>query len=415
MRTPRSRAQVSPLLAGGMPVVFRSRCLIPALWSLVGCASVPAGRSAVDAVTVRGAKQVDDSDVTDKLATSKSPKFLGLFRGVVFDYEILDRFVLQRDLARVERLYRAKGYYEAHAIAGQVIDNGPGHVRVEVIVDEGAPVRVERVSVEGVDQLPPAIRDAAVRAANERLVHGEPFAEDDLTAAEGDVRRAMSDRGYAYTTVKRAAAVDLVRHTAKIVLTATPDKPSRFGKVTIEGLGELPEGPVRRALNLTEGSPYSEAELDSAQQAILELGVFASVDMRPELADPPPEDHVVPIVIKVEPSRLRTVRLGGGVEFDQLRADVHGLVGWESKNFLGVAPRFACRSPRGQGGAELHSEHDFQRTRCGGAGDPPGARWRPRGARSRRRPHGAAGAVRRRGAGGALRGGGGEVRALRSR
>jgi outer membrane protein assembly factor BamA len=318
-----------------MPVAFRFRCLIPALWSLVGCASVPAGRSAVDAVTVRGAKQVDDSDVTDKLATSKSPKFLGLFRGVVFDYEILDRFVLQRDLARVERLYRAKGYYEAHAIAGQVIDNGPGHVRVEVIVDEGAPVRVERVSVEGVDQLPPAIRDAAVRAANERLVHGEPFAEDDLTAAEGDVRRAMSDRGYAYTTVKRGAAVDLVRHTAKIVLTATPDKPSRFGKVTIEGLGELPEGPVRRALNLTEGSPYSEAELDSAQQAILELGVFASVDMRPELADPPPEDHVVPIVIKVEPSRLRTVRLGGGVEFDQLRADVHGLVGWESKNFLG--------------------------------------------------------------------------------
>src|SRR5439155_809530 len=37
----------------------------------------------------------------------------------------------------------------------------------------------------------------------------------------------------------------------------------------------------------------------------------------------------------VEPSKLRQIRLGGGVEFDQLKTDAHALIGWEDHNFLG--------------------------------------------------------------------------------
>ena len=306
----------------------------------MGCAKVPPGRSAVDDVTVRGAKGVPASDVEGKLATNSSPKFLSLFRGVVFDYEILDRFVLQRDLARVERFYRAKGYYEARATAGQVIDTSEGHVRVEVVVDEGLPVRVDRVTVNGVEGAPPAVQQAARRAAAARLVKGAPFEEENLTVADGDVRRALSDRGYAYARVTRQAAVDVGRHRAEIVLTVKPGPPSRFGEITIEGLGDLPEAPVRRALDLKPGAPYSEAELDEAQQAILELGVFAAVDMQPQLPDPPPADAVVPVKVKVEPSRLRTVRLGAGFEFDAIKSDIHLISGWENRNFLGGMRHF---------------------------------------------------------------------------
>ena len=44
---------------------------------------------------------------------------------------------------------------------------------------------------------------------------------------------------------------------------------------------------------------------------------------------------VVPLVVKVEPGKLRLLRLGGGAEFDAIKTDVHGLVGWEDRNFLG--------------------------------------------------------------------------------
>lgn len=299
------------------------------------CAKLPEGRSAIDDVTVRGAKDVSGSDVTEKMATEPSPKFLMLFRGVVFDYEIFDRFVLQRDLARVERFYRAKGYYEAHARAGRVLQTKEGHVRVEVVVEEGVPVLVDHVRIEGVDKLPAPVREAAVRAAANRLPSGKPFVEEDFVSCEGDVRRALTDRGYAYAKVQRDAAVDLVHHTADVVFRATPDQPSRFGKITVQGLGNIPEAPVMRAIDIREGAPYSEAELYDAQQALLDLGVFAAVDMEPQLADPPPADHVVPIVVKVEPSRLHTIRLGAGVEFDATKTDFHLISGWESKNFLG--------------------------------------------------------------------------------
>ena len=39
--------------------------------------------------------------------------------------------------------------------------------------------------------------------------------------------------------------------------------------------------------------------------------------------------------MKVEPTRLRQITLGGGVEIDEIKTDVHLLGGWEDHNFLG--------------------------------------------------------------------------------
>ena len=85
-----SRATLSLLIA------------IALAWLSSGCSSIPEGRSSVDDVTVRGAKKVDADDIEKKVATTPSEKFLGLFRGVLYEYSTFDRFVLQKDLARVE-------------------------------------------------------------------------------------------------------------------------------------------------------------------------------------------------------------------------------------------------------------------------------------------------------------------------
>ncbi|HEY6460985.1 MAG TPA: POTRA domain-containing protein, partial [Polyangiaceae bacterium] len=115
----------------------------------LGCSSIPEGRSAVDSVTIASAGSLPADDVQDRLATTASSKFLGLFRGVFFDYEIFDPAILQRDLARVERYYRGHGFLEAHARAGRVLRVSPNHVRVEIVVDEGPPTVVRGVRVDG--------------------------------------------------------------------------------------------------------------------------------------------------------------------------------------------------------------------------------------------------------------------------
>lgn len=333
--------------------------LLAAIFVLGGCSSIPEGRTSVNEIQVRGADKVDEEEIKDKIATTETKKFLGLFRGVLFDYSTLDRFVLQRDLARVEAVYRSKGYYDAHARAGRVHTIDEKHIRVEVVVEEGEPSLVRNVRIDGIEGLPPEIIEKAKRAAGEGLRKDKPIEQQAVDNTEGMVRRALSDRGYAYAKVKADAAVDLVAHKADIVFTVTPGPTCVFGPLRIEGLGKLPEKPVRRAIDLEEGAPYSELVLENAQQALLDLGVFAGVEIKPDVPENPPENPsedkpeknpgttgpatgppVVPIVVKVEPSRLRAIKLGGGVEFDSLKTDLHAIVGWEHKNFFGGLRNF---------------------------------------------------------------------------
>jgi outer membrane translocation and assembly module TamA len=307
-----------------------------------GCASLPPGESAIDAVTVRGTHAVASDDVEGKIATTGSPRFLGLFEGLVFDYEVFNASTLQRDLARVERSYRARGYYAAHARAGRVIPAGPSHVRVEVVVEEGVPTVNRELTFEGLDALPPDVQQAVRVAARDALPEGLPFDEDGAARCEREAVKALTDRGYAYATAKRDTYLDIARHLADTNLSLTPGRLATFGAITIEGLDpdaagprpqEIPEAPLRRTIAIHEGEPYSTARIEAATQALLDLEVFAAVTSAPDVSKP--ESDVVPVHFRVEPTKLRQLRLGGGIELDEIKTELHLLAGWEDHDFFG--------------------------------------------------------------------------------
>jgi outer membrane protein insertion porin family/translocation and assembly module TamA len=307
-----------------------------------GCASVAPGQEAIDAVSVRGTKAIAESDVEDKLATEESPRFLGVFGGVVYDYEIFNAATLQRDLARVERYYRSRGYYSAHARAGRVIPGMDRHVRVQIVVEEGLPTVNGDLVIEGLDTLAPGLQATVRIAARAALSKGAPFEEEKGNKCEGDARKALTDIGYAYATVKRETYVDIVHHVANTTLSITPGDTATFGPITIQGLDpdgagpraqEIPEAPLRRAIDIVPGEPFSTALIDTATTALLDLQVFAAVTVVPDLSHP--ETRVVPVTVHVEPSKLRQVRLGGGIEFDEIKTELHLIAGWENHNFLG--------------------------------------------------------------------------------
>ena len=75
----------------------------------LSCASIPGRRYAVESISVSGNESIDDADIEEKIASRASPRFLGVFPGVVYDYEVFDRYVLERDLQRIESYYRTPG------------------------------------------------------------------------------------------------------------------------------------------------------------------------------------------------------------------------------------------------------------------------------------------------------------------
>lgn len=318
---------------------------------MLACAPIPKGRYTLDSISVKGNARLDDDEIQESIASRESARFLGLFSGVIYDYEVFDRYVLERDLQRIERFYRTRGYYEARVRAARVEYKGRG-AKVMIEIEEGVPVKLARIDLHGLETLPVEARKAAEAAAAADIRIGRPFEEEAFATAEDNLKSRLGDQGYAYVKVKRSANVDLPRRLVSAGFWVELGPKAVYGPVRIEGLGPFPEPPVRRALDLRTGDPYSRSELDEAKRALLELNVFTSVSIEPDgnakeagakeagakeagAGGSGAQPTQVPLVVRVERSKVRAVHLGGGVQLDTQRTDVHLLAGWENSNFLG--------------------------------------------------------------------------------
>lgn len=296
---------------------------------LVGCAKkIPPGKSAVEKVSITGVPKHIDQPLKEGLATQQTETLIGLH---VYEYEVFDSLALEKDIQRLERELKRRGYYEARVSAARIIRVKEQLVRVELRVDPGEPVRIRTLETVGLAQLP---FEAAEAATNEvKLRVGTLFDEDEFEQAKLNVANALADRGYAYARVKGTAKVDLATRSAHIKLSAEPGRRAKLGAIRIEGLKKIDERPVRRTLQLSEGAVYSRRELRSARSALFGLGVFSRVEVVPLLDHP--ENESVPVTIQVEESTLRDITLGAGGRLDLLRLAAVGQAGWSHKNFLG--------------------------------------------------------------------------------
>lgn len=303
---------------------------------------------------------VSASDVAAKLATAESSLFVtkttvDIFHEtgkLFFRYERFDRLVLERDLERVERYYRARGYYNARVRAARVIRSGESTVTVEIAVDEGKPTLISRIERQPIDPNSPLPSDppdlvAAIDEAQAALQVGKRLEEGQFEDVKKEIVRAMTDRGYAYAKVVGRATVDLATHDASVMLLVDAGPRCTFGPITIEGLGDLPEKPLRDAMRIKPGQRFSTERLEAARAAMADFGVLSSVSIdilrTPEGQKPMTE---VPIRFGVQPAALRSIQVGGGAELGG-RVQTHLVTQWEHKNFLGGLRRFAVGARAG--------------------------------------------------------------------
>ena len=317
------------------------------------------GRCIIEDVDIPDADEVAAADTQGRIATTQTSHMLfGAFRhvpvlsildAVSVEYERFDRFVLERDLQRIERYYRARGFYEAHVRAGRVTRRPDGRVRVEISVDEGKPVTISRVDLEWKDWDLERARGVTKDVTEEKntLRIGDRFEEEAYERTKELIRRAMADRGFAYAKVEGRSYVDLVRDEAQIVYTIELGPHCTFGDITVVGLGELPEAPIRNAIGIEKGDEFSTADLSSAEIALADLGVFGAVDVRPQLSpEGSPPNPVVPVTFELQPAPLHAVKLGLGAEVGSI-VEGHAVGGWENRNFLGGLRRLTVEARPG--------------------------------------------------------------------
>jgi translocation and assembly module TamA len=322
---------------------LRSTLASVALGSTLGCAAKPpAGRTALDAVDLAGIESLDPRDVRDRMASTPTRRAFGLLHWWWVDVGLYDPEVLARDVERIELLYRARGYRDARVTTGRVVSTGERSVRVEIVVDEGEPVRIDRVSFESEAALRDAER-AEVLAAF-AIGAGDPLDEPRLKKSAELATRRLTDAGFAFAKVVTDAEIAPDGRTAHLRVRASPGRRCTFGATTLHTTSgsktpRIAGSLVQATAAISEGAPYSTATIRAAQNALFDLGVFANVQIEADLTHP--EVDTIPVRIVLTEAPPSRPRLAPRVEIDPLRTRLALDAGVEAKNLFGRALGFA--------------------------------------------------------------------------
>jgi len=279
-------------------------------------------------LVLRGVRALDQDDLRTRLATHV-PKTPWLDPWA--DYQRLDPDALAVDRRRIAAYYREHGYYAARVDEAKVEPAGEGRARVTFQVEEGRPILVASVIVEGLEAAP----EARAKAGALQLRPGQVFTEAAYDATLAQLRAALATTGYATATVTQAAAVLPDEGTAAVTYRVEPGPRFHLGRVFVAGSSAVPREKVvtQTAREARSGDWYDEAKLEAMQRRVFDLGVFAGV--RVDAGEPDRERGTVPVVVRVREAPFRTLRLGPGLGFQKSRWEAVGQASWTHRNWLG--------------------------------------------------------------------------------
>ena len=251
--------------------------------------------------------------------------------GIGVEYRELDTGALEADAFRLRVYYYERGYREAR-ITSDTTFVDPSRVAVTFTINEGRPVRVAEVEVQG---LPDGVSGRGLP-----LGLGQPFDVVAYEATRDTLNQRLSNNGYAYGqvlvgyTIRRDAPYE-----ATVSYDVHPGARARFGEITVEGTRETKPRLVHRMLTFEEGELYRRRALLESQRNLYGLQIFTHADVQAQLAEAP--DSVIPVSVRVAEGNMRRVRLGGGVNNLEC-ANVEGQ--WTSRNFMGDGRRLSIRA-----------------------------------------------------------------------
>jgi outer membrane protein assembly complex protein YaeT len=283
-------------------------------------------RIKVTSVQVHGATQLGAGRVKSIIGTRDS-SWLPWGRKRYFD-----RAVFDADLGRIEAYYADRGYPDAKVTAFEaMLNDRQDSIRVSFTIDEGAPLRVDRIALDGFDVL--TARDLT---SLRRLLPLQPGAIADraqITATQTMATRALQDRGYPLALVSteetRTPPPD---KSVALTLHASPGAEARYGPVTVMGNASVGDNVITRTLAFDPGDRFSLATIQLSQRRLYDLGLFQLATVKPETEQV--VDGVVPVNITVAEAKHRQIRLSAGYGSEE---KVRGEAQWRHVNFLGGA------------------------------------------------------------------------------
>lgn len=228
------------------------------------------------------------------------------------EWPTFDEAVFERDLDRIERWYRARGYYDAHVESAELNPRSAAQsdelppvgaagcdrrhgtqgcpLDIDIHVHEGEPVLVRTLTTTGQETLSPAIQRTVIDAV--QLEVGARFDEALHDATKVHMVSALRESGYACAVVRGRVALDPDERIADVTYTMRPGEISNFRDVRVEVEGEVDDIPldvVRAVSGIERGMRFAPSRVGAAQRAVYALGAFSSVEVEAVPVEVPSE------------------------------------------------------------------------------------------------------------------------------
>jgi outer membrane protein insertion porin family/translocation and assembly module TamA len=303
-------------------------------WCLASCALVLAlltttackeeGGVKVDSFKFNGLHAVTDGQLRSVLATTPSSSLPWGTK----HYFTREQF--EADLKRIQAFYLDRGYPDAKVTSFDVqLSKDQSSVDITVNIDEGEPIRVQQIVLQGLEDLSPAVVEL-VRSSLP-LKEGAPLDRALLQSSRETAIDALKEHGYPYASVRLAEKPGSADNQRVVTLDAAPGVLAHFGRLDIEGNSSVSDRTIRRQLAFRPGDLYQQSKVIESQRRLYTLELFQFANVKAETGEQTP---LVPTRVTVTEGKHRKVNLGLGYGSEErARAQID----WRHVNFFGGA------------------------------------------------------------------------------
>ena len=214
------------------------------------------------------------------------------------------------DLATIEALMRAAGYYAAEISFSVTPATVTGErAAVRIVVEPGERYLFSTIDI-GVD--PGPVRDLSADLLG--LKTGEPVDSFVIEAAEARLGNGLRQNGYPFARVgDRDLLVDHDARAIAYTLKLAPGLRARFGEIRLDNRRLM--GPKHVALlsRFKPGDLFDAEKVEDFRRAMVATGLFSTVIARPVPTEAANEgDQIVDIAVATQPAPPRTLSGQGG-------------------------------------------------------------------------------------------------------
>ncbi len=315
---------------------FPIRALLGA-WLVLGMAVLPAmaqsqadpadDRLKVRRLRIHGVSGLDVDQITGVLLTRESGgllPFLGRTR-----YFNARQF--QADLYRIVAFLSDHGWPKARVTSVDIVrDPEAAAVDLDVYVDQGPPVIIDRVELYGFEVLDAG--DLAEVERRVRLAAGRRRVQGDVRDTRAATLSVLQERGYAYANVSVLEGDAGQPGHVSLFVVAEPGPQAVFGRITVRGNDGVSDGRVKSLITMKEGQQFRISRVVESQRHLYSREIFQFVTVNAEPTGPIGAPVPVDIVLtQAKPRRLSVTPGYGSEEKARITTTLRSL------NFLGGA------------------------------------------------------------------------------